>query len=302
MTVSKVFVLHGFSTDTNFYSQLESSSLNNNIETMTVTPSGHTIPVFTAENGRRPEMQFTTHQVRTALAELGLLGADAGTIVLRLRKVANKGSRVAAATTEHITYTANCALSYAMTIAAGAKKQATISGRHAFLNDGTNAALIYSGTAAQSGASTGGENFILGPIAHNGTFINGTDNLSIDLGPELIEPEEEILNEPTFAAIDRIVPTISFDTLDADVWALDGTAITNGLKLNLIRKRPDLDRFADADAQHILFTVAKGRIECESVSGNKSLTKVKIHAVSPDGTASPIAVTLDSAIDTAAIV
>lgn len=302
MTVANLFVLHGFSTDNNFYSQLEDATLNNNIEDMTVTPSGHTIPVFTAENGRRPEMQFSTHQVKTVLAELGLLGADVGTVVTRLRKVANKGSRVADATTEHVTYTANCALSYIMQITAGAKKHAVVQGRHAFLNDGTNKALIYSGSAAQVGAPSGGENFIMGPIAHNGTVINGCDSLSIDLGVEVIEPDEEILNEPTFAAIDKIMPTISFDTLEAAIWDLDGTAITNGFRFNLIRKKQGLDRFADADTEHIVITVPAGRICCESVSGNRSMTKVKIHAISPDGVASPIGVVVDSAVTTAALV
>lgn len=307
MTVAKIFVLHSFDTDNNVYGQLESAGLNNNVEDMTVTPAGHTLPMFTAENGRRPEMQFATQQIETLLEEFGLLGVDPGVVTLRLRKVKNKGSRVANDTAEHVTYTANCALSYITQITAGARKAATASGRHAFLNDGTNAALIYSGAETMVGTPDASENFILGPIAHNGTAITGIDNLSIDLGPEVIEPEQEILNEPTFAAIDGIKPTVSFDTTDAGIWALDGTAITNGLKINLIKKKLDLDRYADNDTEHILFTVPAGRIVCESVSGNRSMTKVKIFtrstitAGTPDVVNSPIAVTVNSPISITAL-
>jgi hypothetical protein len=305
MTVSKVFVLHGFNTETNsrFFSQLEQANLNTNVEDMTVLPSGHVVPMFTAENGSRPEVAFSTHQVETALAEFGLLGADPGNVELFLKKVTNRGSRVANATAEHVQYLCNSVLGYITQITAGANKHAVCSGRLALLNDGTNAAIIYSGSTAITDSPTGGENFVLGPIGHNGTAITGTDNLTIDLGVEVIEPEQEILSEPTFAAVDSIKPTITFDTTDATVWStLHRQAITNGMKLNLLKKKPDLDRYADGDTEHILFTVAKGRAVCESVSGDKSITKVKIYAVSSDGLALPVTATVDSAVDITALV
>lgn len=301
MTVSKVYKLHGVTTGDNFYSQLESGSLNTNVTDMTVTPAGHTIPMFTAQNGSKPEVQLQTHQIESLLDEMGFLGADVSVVVLRLRKVANKGSRVANATTEHITYTCNSVLGYITQITAGANKQAAASAVLKLLNDGSNAAYIYSGAAASSGSPSAAENFVLGKIGHNGTAITGCDAMTLDLGVELVEPAQEDLNEPTFCAVNAIKPTLTFDTTDATVWSLHGTKVTGGLKVNLIKKKPDLDRYADSDTEHIVLTITNGRIECESVGGADSLVKVKVFAVSVDGTTAPVIATTGSAVDIAAI-
>jgi hypothetical protein len=192
-------------------------------------------------------------------------------------------------------------LAYLSQITAGAHKNAVATGRLALLNDGTNAAYIYSGSAAVSGTPSAGENFILGPIAHNGTAITGCDNLSIDFNVEVVEPEQEIEDEPTFACVDMIKPTISFETTDATVWSLHQSAITNGIKINLYKKQANGSRYSDASTEHILFTIATGRIVCESVGGNRSLTRVKIFSVSSDGTTSPIVAALDNAVDITAL-
>lgn len=299
MSVSKVFLLHGISTGSSFYSQLTDAGLNTNVEDMTVTPAGHTLPMFTAENGTRPEVPYTTHQLATALAEFGLLGADPGVCVLRLRAVANQGTRADNASGTHITYTCNNVLGYLQSISASNRQHATASIRLALLKDASNAAYIYSGAANISGTQSAGENFILGPIAHNGTVITGTDDFSLELNPTVLEPEQEFDSEPTFAAIENIRPTLSFVTTDVTAWSLHRVALTNSVKVNLLKKTPNGDRYGDGTSNHIKFVATSGRIVCENVQGNRSLVRVRVYAVSSDGTTSPVVATVNTPVDTA---
>lgn len=298
MSLTAVYRLFGFDTETanKFYNQLESASLDTGAEDFTVTPSGHTLPMFTAVGRQRPYLPFATHQVATALGEFGLLGVDPGNVILRFRKFANRATRVADATSGHITFTCNSVLAHLNQITAGAHKAAIAQGRFVLLNDGSNAAYIYSGSATHSETVDASENFILGKIGHGGTEISGCDNFSMELGTKLIEPDEEILSEPTFAAIEGIQPTLMFDTLDAAAWSLHRTAVTNGLKVNLVKRKPNLDRYADGDSEHINFLVDAGRILCESI-GQKGVTRVKVFTVSSDGSASPVTATVDTTVD-----
>lgn len=298
MTVSAVFRLFGFDTETanKFYNQLQSAAIESGAEDFTIIPNAHNLPTFTSIGKQKPGIPFSTNQIETALGEFGLLGADPGNVILRFRKFANRASRVADGTGEHVTFTCNSVLGYLMTLTAGANKAAVASGRLILLNDGTNAAYIYSGTATHSETVGGGENFILGKIGHGGSEITGCDNFSLDLNPTIIEPDEEILSEPTFASLESIKPTITFDTNQASIWSQHRTAITNGMKFNLVKRKPDLDRYADTDTEHIMMQVDKGRILCEQ-TGEKGITRVKVFTVSSDGSASPVIVNLDNAVD-----
>lgn len=295
--LTKIFVGHVVATGSNDYTQIANASLQKNLDKMIITPWGHTLPMFVAENGRRPELPFDTHQVATALGEFGLLGADPGVCSLGFKKVANQTGRVADATAEHVRYTANNALGYINSITAGNKTQAVCSNRLALLADASNPAYVYSGTDTVSETPAAGEHFILGPIGHNASAIEGCNDLQINFNPRLFETAaDEYTNEPYFAAIDGITPDVSFTTTDPAVWALDGVAITGSVRINLIRKSNKTDRYADAATQHIVFTMTDGMFSCEEISGPKAATRLMITPISPDGSTSPITFATGSAV------
>lgn len=298
MALTKIFQLFALKCGSTVYSQITDATLNTNVSDMTITPSGHIIPVFTAHNGARPEVPFTTNQVESALTQFGLLGADPGVCKLILQKQANKANRVAHATSEHAVYTVNSALGYGMQISASNRQQATFQGRLVLLHDGTNAPFIYSGSSAITDTPSGGENFVLGPISAAGTTIEGTNDFQLAINPTVDEPEEDFQSDPVFASILNIRPAITFTSTDPGVWSLHETAITgNGVKINLLKKTANGDRFSNASTEHINLKATTGRIVCESIGGSRSSTRVRIVPVSSNGTLSPVIVTLDSAVD-----
>lgn len=301
MALTKIFQLFALKCGSTVYSQITDATLNTNVSDMTVTPSGHIIPVFTAHNGSKPEVPFTTHQVESALTQFGLLGADPGVCKLILQKQANKANRVAHATAEHAVYTVNAALGYGMQISASNRQQATFQGRLVLLYDGTNAPFIYSGSSTITDTPSGGENFVLGPIAFNGSVIEGTNDFQLAINPTVDEPEDDFASAPVFASILNIRPTITFSSTDPNVWSLHEAEIkaNDELKVNLLKKTPSGDRYADGDTVHINFKVTKGRIVCESIGGSRSSTRVRVVPVSSNGTLSPVIVTLASAVDVA---
>jgi hypothetical protein len=299
MALTKIFQLFALKCGSTVYSQITDATLNTNVADMTVTPSGHIIPVFTAHNGQRPEVPFTTHQIESALTQFGLLGGDPGVCKLILQKQANKANRVAHATAEHVVYTVNAALGYGMQISASNRQHATFQGRLVLLHDGTNAPWIYSGSSAITDTPTGSENFVLGPIGYNGNILEGTNDFQLAINPTVDEPEDDFRSDPVFASILNIRPMITFTTTDPGVWSLHESEIASAdtLKVNLLRKKSNADRFADGDTEHINFAVTKGRVVCESIGGSRSSTRVRIVPVSSNGSLSPVIVTLDSAVD-----
>lgn len=301
MALTKIFQLFALKCGSTVYSQITDATLNTNVTDMTITPSGHIIPVFTAHNGSKAEVPFTTHQIESALTQFGLLGGDPGVCKLILQKQANKANRVAHDTAEHVVYTVNAALGYGMQISASNRQQATFQGRLVLLYDGTNAPWIYSGASAITDTPSGGENFVLGPIAFNGTVIEGTNDFQLAINPTVDEPEDDFQSTPVFATVMNIKPMITFTTTDPGVWSLHESEIKSGdeLKVNLLKKKASMDRFADGDSEHINFKVTKGRVVCESIGGARSSTRVRIVPVSSNGTLSPVIVTLDSAVDIA---
>lgn len=300
MALTKIFQLYALKCGSTLFHQLQDAPLNTNVTDMTVTPSGHIIPVFTAHNGSRPEVPFTTHQVEAAITLFGLLGGDAGTTILQLQKSANKGNRVAHATSEHVFYTINSALGYGMTIAASNRQQATFQGRLVLLKSGSNAPFIYSGSNAITDTPpTGSESFVLGPISIAGTIIEGTNDMNLALNPTIEEPEDDFQSAPVFACVLNIAPILTFTTTDPSIWSSHETAISgNGVKVNLLRKSANSDVYSDASTEHILLTAASGRIVCESVGGSKSLTRVRIVPISSDGSTLPVTATVNSAVST----
>lgn len=299
MALTKIFQLFALKCGSTVYSQITDATLNTNVSDMVVTPAGHLMPMFTAHNGSKPEITFTTHQVNAALTQFGLLGANPGVCKLILQKQANKANRVAHATSEHAVYTVNAALGYGMQISASNRQQATFQGRLVLLYDGTNAPFIYSGASAITDTPSGGENFVLGPIAFNGTVIEGTNDFQLAINPAVDEPEDNFESAPTFASVLRADPRMSFTTTDPGVWSLHESAISSSdlLKVNLLKKTANGDRYADGSTSHINFKAVSGRIVCESIGGSRSATRVRIMPVNDDPDESSVIYTLDSAVD-----
>jgi hypothetical protein len=299
MTVANVELLHGLKLGSNFFSQLESGDPMFNDEQFPVIASGDTHPRFVSLNGSKEDINFATHQVGTLVSQLGLFGTGSTNADIFFRKVASKGTRTAAATTEHTKFRMASWFAYLMSISAGHRQQAVARSRVIALYDGTNSPFVRSSVAITDTPATA-ESFVLGPIAHNGTKITGCDNFSLDLQPNMLELADDSDQGTTFVAVNTISPTITFTTTALAAETLRGSAVTNSLKVNLLRREPDARRYADASLQHIVIEVAAGMFFVNGISGSPSQKQVTLVCRGTDAggfTDVPLTFTINSAVD-----
>lgn len=282
------------------FHQLQDATMTANVSDLIETPIGSTMPLFNSALQQRPDIGFSTSQIKSALTLLGVAGGDAGVAKLMGRKVVNKTGPAAVGGSVHATWTAAASLGVINSISASNRQKAMCQMKVTMLKSGATAALVYAGTATLDAYTTAVENFVLGPILVNGVLLEGTNDFSLAFNPKLSEPDDDYEIEPVFAAVESTQPVVTFNTTDPGIWALHNTEfLTAGgpLKINLIKQKQNSLRYGDAELQHIVFHGGSGRIVCESVGGSKQLTKVRCICNSPDGTVAPITATLDSALE-----
>lgn len=303
MALTRIYQLYAVKLGSTVYNELQDATINGNVTDLIEVPVGFNMPLFVAANGERPEITYGTHQIKAILGQLGVAGGDSGIARLMGRRISNKTGPVAVASTVHASWTASASLGMIQQITAGNRQRAQASVRIVMLKSGATAALVYSGTAAVDAFTTAAEHYVLGPIAVDGTTIEGTNDLQIAFNPQTEESEDNFESEPIFAAVRSTQPVVTFSTTDPNIWSLHnteiGTGAANGLKVNLLRMEANKLQFATGASQHIVFAGGTGKIRCESVGGSKQLTRVVVIPVSPDGSAAPLTAAVDTAVDVA---
>lgn len=299
MSLTKTSQLYAVKLGSTLFHMLGDATLSSNVQDLIEIPVGSTMPLFNSALQVRPDIGYTTHQIKSALTLLGVAGGDAGIAKLLGRKVANKTGPAAVGGTVHNSWTASASMGVINTISASNRQKATCQMRVIMLKSGATAALVYSGAVAVDAYTTAVENFVLGPILVGGNILEGTNDMSLAFNPRVSEPDDDYETEPIFAAVEATQPVVSFTTTDKGIWSLHNTEfLTSGgpLKVNLICQKNNSLREADVATKHILFTAGSGRIVCESVAGSKQLTRVRCICNSPDGTVAPVTATLDTAL------
>jgi hypothetical protein len=299
MSLTRINQLYAVKLGSTLFHMLQDGTLSSNVQDLIETPVGSIMPLFNSALQVRPDIAFSTHQIKSAITLLGVAGGDAGIAKLLSRKIVNKTGPAAVASTVHDTWTASASMGVINTITASNRQRAVAQMRVVMLKSGATAALVYAGTVAIDAYTAAVENFVLGPILVNGTIIEGTNDFSLAFNPRIAEPDDDYETEPVFSAVEATQPIVSFSTTDPGIWALNNTAFTTAggaLKINLICQKLNAIREADAALKHVLFTGGSGRIVCESVAGTKQLTRVRCILNSPDGTTAPITATLDGAL------
>lgn len=303
MALTKIYQLYAVKLGSTLYNELQDATINGNVSDLIEVPVGFNMPLFAAANGERPEIGFGTHQVKSILGQLGVAGGDAGIAKLLGRKIVNKTGPVAVGSSAHASWTASASLGVIQQITASNRQRAQASVRIVMLKSGATAALVYSGSASVDSYTAAVEHYVLGPIAIDGSTIEGTNDLQIAFNPATEESEDNYESEPIFAAVRATQPVVTFTTTDPGIWSLHNTEIgastANGLKVNLIRMEANKLQYASAGSNHIVFVGASGKVRCESIGGSKQLTRVVVIPVSPDGSAAPLTATVDTAVDVA---
>lgn len=302
MAVATVDVVHGLYSSGGFVSQITSSRVLSGIEILNGTPAGHPYSLFKAIRQQTPAFEITTTQLATALALTGLPGADlsGGNVDFYLKRTVGNGLRVADATTSHTRYrAANVFLGWD-SISADQSGEASINLRAICLWDGSNEPIVPAGSVALAGTPSAAEYFAAGPVAVNGTTINGVQSINIDLQPEykIVFGDGEVW--PTFCYVASINPKITINALD-NSWAslgLDGTALTS-CAIYLRKLAANGTRVANGTAEHLKFSATNGIAYPESSSGgnnDETPTTLILELASANATAAPLTLSTASAI------
>ena len=274
------------------------------IEQMIEYPAGHPHPMFTAVKSQKPKIEFTTPQISTLLANVGVGGASITSPITTYFKAASATGSVARATTGHKKVVLNKTLAYWNTLRLPHNGKAEVDVVLCAVWDGTNDPFVYTGSVALSGNLTAAEYFGAGPVTINGTNVPGVQSIEIASGVKLIEAGEASNVWDDFVGLEMTAPVVTIRTFEPTNWptlGLTGTALdgTNGLKFFARKYSANGSRVANATTQHVKFVGLLGSAVPVDSSGQDAgpiTDTLKCTLVSSDDSVPPLAGTVDSAI------
>lgn len=307
MSISNVYRMHSIDLGSGSITQLTDLNLNTGIAELVVAPSGDVAPGFTGINEGRPEMSFSTQQLKTILDECTQDGISAdlsGGNVDAFYRIADPfGQLTAEASSAHMR--ARCASNSMLcwsTIRANQGGLADVSCRLVPIMIDSNAPMQVAASQAIATAASVQELFTLGPVKLNGSFVSGVQDLTIDSGISVRVLADSGSPWPTFVHVDAVAPRIRFTTAEAGILAtlgVTGTPLT-ALIVYLRKKAAGgaVANVADATAEHIGFTVASGggMAVVRAVQGMDGMAEVEIFLKRPSANAAWWTIDTTSAI------
>ncbi len=308
MTVSKIFRLDKVAFNTNAVEIMHVSQADwsTQIETLTNRGAGEVHPNFRATINQQPQITFSTPELDKILGDLscGVAGVTFTDCDTYWKEGTATGS-TARATTNHKDLSIAEGVLHWTNIRLPNNGQAEIDCVVGATYDGVNAPIVHTGSVALPTHITPGDHFVCGPVAINGTTIDGVQEISISSGVQLqmLSGDGEVY--PTFLYVEMTEPQITIRTFDATNWddlGLTGVALngSNGATFYARKIAANGQRVANGTAEHISFVVANGRAipQTSSGQGSSPITDTLLiePAVTTTATATPIVISDDSTI------
>lgn len=307
MSMSTLHVLHAiYLPGGNAVTQLSDGVATNQFNELIGMSAGHHIPLFTGILENKPEITFRSSQLRTLLNALGFSGLDTssgGNADLEWRKAQDLGTRFAFAGANNIRTRLTQGLLYWRTITAEQGQVAEMDCRLCVTWDGTNLPMVPTGSVALNATPSAAEQFTVGPVKINGSFVNGVKGITIESGAQLYEELSDGDTYTTFAGIMEHNPVVAtIRTREATNWTAYG--ISPGTALSAFigyfkRVTPDGVVYAAGSAQHIKLTNDYGIVLGPSGRGgnnNPIDTELRVLLRANSATTNPLTITLDSTI------
>lgn len=305
MAINEIMTLFGIQFPTSvFISELTDASPNSGITELVTFPAGHVAPLFAGVSAIRPEISFTSPQIKRTLDAIGQYGLaiSSQNLDLLYRTATNLGTRAAlSAGASHYRFRATRALFVWESITASQEGVATITGRAMLLSpDGSATPLTPAGSITLSGTQESDEQFTLGPVEVNSSLIQGIQSVTVNSGLSYIVAGGSGELYPTFAGINQGAPSVDITTLAMTApWSfgLPGTALS---EWNVwFRKRNATGLVADGTSEHILFSGTRGKVIPLSTSGGavgESTTTMRLTLIADAPDTPPMTIDTTAAI------
>lgn len=242
---------------------LEDAAPAANIEFLTSYGGGATTPSFRGANSAVPDITFTTTAIKQILDVcsdgdgVSVHDYSAGDIDLFYRKMDKFQTTEAIGNAVHQRIRASQSMLYWTRIEARQGRPATIACRILPTYDGTNLPLVGLGGQVIAAQGLVGDQFTLGPVKLNGTFVDGMQGYTLDQGWGEQVTAGNGLIYPEFVGLRRGDPVLTLDTPDLAHWDTSGGAglsVTALLAYLTKMSATGAANVADATAEHIKFT------------------------------------------------
>ena len=231
---------------------------------------------FVAALGAAPELAFSTTAISTALATF-LTGANplngiaitGSNFLFYYEKITNRGTRTAGS--NHVKATVAEGMVIPISIDASHYGVASAAYRVICCSaDGTTAPIAFAASQAlDGGIANASEMFTLGPVAINGTTLDGVSSVSINFGNNAEVTGGDGNPYPEFCAITTRRPSISISTNNLDdfvSWGLIGAA--QGASDSVITLAAVTNDGTLTGSGDKTFTIDAGRIAYRDIAGS----------------------------------
>lgn len=256
--------------------QISSATWTAGIESILEYPAGHIHPLFRANAKQNPSIEFTTHQLSTLLAVVGVAGASTAAINTYFKRASATGN-VARATTSHQRLAINSSVIYwsQIRLMHNAPSEATCTIQCNY--DGSNEPFVYTGSVALSGTQSAAEIFGAGPVSINGSSVPGVQEVTVSSGVQVVQEGGESELYPTFVGIQMTKPTVTIQTKEMVNWStygLNGTALngSTGVVFYARKFSANGSRVANGTTEHISFQGLLGSAIPQTTSGQSNDT------------------------------
>ena len=244
-------------------------------------------PSFTGSETSAPDVTFSTSQLADLLGQFSgndpiIADLSGGNVDIEYRKAADKGIRVATASTAHVRarMQANAALAWE-SFSADDGRTASIRSRLVAVFDGTNDPMAVSSGVALAATSAVQHLFTLGPVVVNGTQLNGVESVNWDNNSQYNELHGDGEDFLSHFSVDAYNPTIRVrlrDTATFATYGSKGTALS-ALVVYLRKRLKSGINVPVATTEHIKVTAATGTIKPSNIGGGGSPElMIQLHA------------------------
>lgn len=268
-------------------------------------PAGHETAMHVSVQEERPVIEATTPELDVLLGGVGVGGAALTTGYLYLKEATVVGS-TARATLNHQRLAIAEGIIYWTRFVLPHNGQGTVDFVLLANYDTSNNPIVYAGSQALSGNLAAGNHFGCGPVAINGSSLDGITEIEVNSGIQVLSEGSESEVWPTFVGIEQVEPSLTLRTKTAGVpnWStigIAGTALngTTGITFYARKFSADGGRVADGTAEHIKFVGAYGLVLPQETSGDgtqPAMDSLTIALRANSDTGDELAVTTSSAI------
>ncbi len=279
MGTSVVFYPHGLYSAAVTLTQLESVEPMHGFEDLIAWASGQVGPQYSGTHQGKPGIPLRTTQLKDILdcVVAGVYNCSrdlsAGDVDLELKAGDNLNAREADNANLHIRARGeeNCMLTVeSITARQGGLAEATARLSYIYKTSTGTDPLFFTNTVALSIESDVEHLFTLGPIKLNGSFIEGVEEMTIDNRVEHEVVYDSGFGFPTYIAVKRYSPRLTFKARDSRIMNTYGTRGTalSALSCFLRKKVKSGFEVADATEEHIKITATTGTIKANSLGEN----------------------------------